>query len=113
MATPQDDGPGLYERIYAIVRAVPEGRVATYGQVAAIAGRCTPRVVGYAMAAVPAGSGVPWHRVINSRGEISLRRDGEGHRVQRGLLESEGIAFDDRGRVDLARFGWTGPRTRS
>ncbi len=98
---------GHHERIYRVVRAVPAGRVATYGQVAEIAGRCTPRMVGYAMASVPSGTDVPWHRVINSRGEISLR--GEGLDLQRALLESEGVTFDERCRVDLSEFGWTGP----
>jgi methylated-DNA-protein-cysteine methyltransferase-like protein len=104
---PRESGP-LYERIYAVVGQIPAGRVATYGQVAAIVGRCTPRLVGYAMAAVPPGSGVPWHRVINSRGEISLR-PGHGGEIQRGLLEAEGVTFDDRGRVDLDRHRWPGP----
>lgn len=102
--------PGvLYERIYDVVREVPTSRVATYGQIAAIAGRCTPRLVGYAMAAVPPGSDIPWHRVINSRGEISLR-PGRGAEIQRGLLEAEGVSFDERGRIDLDRYRWAGPR---
>jgi methylated-DNA-protein-cysteine methyltransferase-like protein len=102
--------PGTYERIYALVRRVPRGRVATYGQIAEIAGRCTPRMVGYAMAAVPAGSGIPWHRVLNGRGRISLQ--GDGGSVQRSLLESEGVEFGAGGAVDLIRFGWRGPGTR-
>jgi methylated-DNA-protein-cysteine methyltransferase-like protein len=68
-------------------------------------------MVGYAMAAVPACSDVPWHRVINSRGTISLSRDGGGYEVQRALLESEGVVFDQSDRVDLTRFGWKGPGT--
>lgn len=103
----REAGPGVYEAIYALVRQVPRGRVATYGQVAAILGRCTPRMVGYAMAAVPHGSDVPWHRVLNSAGRSSLT--GEGGEVQRGLLETEGVEFSEGGRVDLARFLWTGP----
>jgi methylated-DNA-protein-cysteine methyltransferase-like protein len=100
-------GTGHHERVYAVVRAIPAGRVATYGQIAEIAGRCTPRMVGYAMSSVPEGSDVPWHRVINGRGEISLC--GEGLALQRALLESEGIVFDGSGRVDLGAFGWSGP----
>jgi methylated-DNA-protein-cysteine methyltransferase-like protein len=102
-----DGGSGLYEAIYALVRQIPKGKVATYGQVAAILGRCTPRMVGYAMAAVPHGSDVPWHRVLNSTGRSSL--GGEGGEVQRGLLENEGVQFSAGGRADLARFLWTGP----
>jgi len=97
---------GQHERIYSVVRAIPAGRVATYGQVAAIAGRCTPRMVGYAMASVPAGSDVPWQRVVNSRGAISLK--GDGAEFQRAMLESEGVQFVE-GRVDLEVYGWEGP----
>jgi methylated-DNA-protein-cysteine methyltransferase-like protein len=66
-------------------------------------------MVGYAMASTPSGSDVPWHRVINSRGTISLSPESDGHQLQRAMLESEGVVFDERGRVDLERFGWTGP----
>jgi methylated-DNA-protein-cysteine methyltransferase-like protein len=99
----------LHESIYAVVRQVPSGRVATYGQIAAILDRCTPRMVGYAMAAVPFGSHVPWHRVINSQGRISTRATGDDCPEQRAMLETEGVRFDERGRVDLEEFGWTGP----
>jgi methylated-DNA-protein-cysteine methyltransferase-like protein len=98
----------LYLRIYAVVRQIPRGRVATYGQVAAIVGDCTPRMVGYAMAAVPPGSDVPWQRVINAQGKISLRADG-GAGEQRARLEAEGIHFDGEGRVNLRRMQWPGP----
>lgn len=103
----------LYERIYAVAAAIPRGKVASYGQIAAIVGRCTPRVVGYAMAAVPFERNVPWHRVVNSRGEVSRRGSGDGHLVQRQLLEAEGVVFDERGRIDLSRFGWSGPGGRA
>jgi len=109
---PEGGSSPLYEHIYRVAAAIPRGRVATYGQIAALAGRCTPRVVGYAMAAVRPETGVPWHRVINSRGEISRRGSGEGHAVQRRLLELEGIVFDERGRIDLERFGWSVPRPK-
>jgi methylated-DNA-protein-cysteine methyltransferase-like protein len=97
-----------YPRFHAVVRRIPEGRVATYGQVAAMAGLPgRARQVGYAMAALPEGSDLPWHRVINARGEVSRRRGGRTfERIQRALLEAEGVRFDDRGRVDLARFRW-------
>lgn len=99
----------LHLRIYAVVRQIPPGRVATYGQIAAIVGDCTPRMVGYAMAAVPPGSNVPWHRVINAQGKISLRADGGGAVEQRARLEAEGIHFDAEGRVNLRRVQWPGP----
>jgi methylated-DNA-protein-cysteine methyltransferase-like protein len=102
----------LYLRIYAVVRLIPPGTVATYGQIAEIVGRCTPRMVGYAMAAVPYGSDVPWHRVLNGRGTVSVRADGDTCAEQRALLESEGVRFDGRGRVDLGVVGWPGPGTR-
>ena len=107
--------PGLspsYRRIYAVVRRIPRGRVATYGQVAVLAGLGGhARQVGYAMHALPKGSSVPWHRVINARGEISRRRRPGEELSQRMLLEREGVRFDARGRVALARFQWR-PRAR-
>jgi methylated-DNA-protein-cysteine methyltransferase-like protein len=102
----------LYERIYAVVRRIPRGRVATYGQVAALAGiPLHARQVGYAMHALPVGTIVPWHRVINARGEISVRASSSGDAVQRIQLEREGVNFDLRGRVDLESFQWR-PRRR-
>jgi len=100
----------LYERIYAVARRIPAGQVSTYGQIAAIVGGdCTARQVGYAMAALRSDDrSVPWQRVINSRGEISLR-PGEGGARQRGLLEAEGVEFDVQGRTDFNRYGWEGP----
>lgn len=91
----------LYPRIYAVVRQVPRGRVATYGQIAARVDRCGPRQVGYALAALK-DDAVPWQRIINAKGEIS-HRDAE---YQREKLEAEGVEFGPRGRVDLTRFGW-------
>ena len=104
---------GLYERIYAVVHHIPSGQVATYGQIARIVGRCTARAVGYAMAALPCDTDVPWHRVINSQGKISPRRSGEGSARQRQLLEGEGIRFDQQGRVDLNVDGWASPGLES
>lgn len=98
--------PSIYAQIYATVKQIPRGKTASYGQIARLVGGCTPRMVGYAMAASPTGSAIPWHRVINSRGEISIRADGRPDSRQRRLLEAEGIAFDPRGRVDFTRFGW-------
>jgi len=100
---------GAYERIYAIARQVPAGKVATYGQIASIEGHATPRMVGYAMAALQADNDVPWQRVINARGEISERSGGGGTSRQREQLDAEGVFFNARGRVDFARAGWDGP----
>jgi methylated-DNA-protein-cysteine methyltransferase-like protein len=100
-------GRGRWERVYAVVRGIPRGHVATYGQVARLAGLGrNARLVGYALHALPRHTLVPWHRVINARGRISLGRSGGVDVTQRLLLEREGIRFDGRGRVDLKRFGW-------
>ncbi len=99
----------LYKRIYDVVRMIPTGRVATYGQIASIVGKCTPRQVGYAMAAVRSGSDVPWHRVINSKGKISVRAYGAPCAIQRRLLETEGVKFNANSRVDLNKIKWAGP----
>lgn len=110
-----DAAPGLrdaspYERIYAIVRRIPRGRLATYGQIAAIEGHSTPRMVGYALSSLDGGrADVPWQRVINSLGTISERRHGGGTARQRRLLEAEGVVFDRRGRVDFGIYAWGGP----
>jgi methylated-DNA-protein-cysteine methyltransferase-like protein len=96
-----------YERIYKVVRRIPRGRVATYGQVAELAGlEGHARQAGYAMHALPPNSDVPWHRVINARGEVSPRTSGDSHELQRLLLEEEGIEFDLRGRCDLKIYQW-------
>lgn len=96
-----------YEQIYEVVRRVPRGRVATYGQVAALAGLAGhARQVGYALSALDDDSGVPWHRVINARGEVSRRAEPGGERAQIVLLEREGVTFDDDGRIRLSRHRW-------
>ena len=94
-----------YQRIYAAVRRIPRGRVATYGQIARLAGIPRhARQVGYALAALR-DDDVPWHRVLNAQGEVSARAE-PGMLIQRKLLEREGVVFDGRARVSLARFGW-------
>jgi methylated-DNA-protein-cysteine methyltransferase-like protein len=103
-----------YEKIYAVVRRIPRGRVASYGQVARVAGlERQARLVGYALHSLPAGleRKVPWQRVINAKGYVSLRNPPGAGDIQRGLLESEGIEFDECDLVDLERFGWK-PRRR-
>lgn len=98
-----------YQRIYAIVAQIPEGRVATYGQIARLAGLPGhARQVGYALAALPAERDLPWQRVINARGEVSARSEPGYDGLQRAILQSEGIVFDSRGRVDLRQFAWDG-----
>jgi methylated-DNA-protein-cysteine methyltransferase-like protein len=99
---------GRWDRIYAVVRRIPEGKVATYGQVAELAGLGGhARQVGYALHALRSGMGVPWHRVVNARGEISLGRLGGADVTQRLRLEREGVKFNARGRIDLKVFRWT------
>ena len=96
-----------YARIYAVVRAIPPGRVATYGQVAALAGLAGhARQVGYALHALPEGSDVPWQRVVNARGEVSPRAEPGWEGFQRFLLEEEDVDLDLAGRIDLERFLW-------
>jgi methylated-DNA-protein-cysteine methyltransferase-like protein len=94
-----------YERIYAVVKRIPRGRVATYGQVATAAGLDGhARQVGYALHNLPGRSDVPWHRVVNGKGEVSPRTGGDSHELQRMLLEAEGVRFDAKGRIDLKTF---------
>lgn len=97
-----------YARIWAVVAAIPRGRVATYGQVAALAGLPgRARQAGYALHALPNDADdVPWHRVINARGEVSPRAEPGWEGLQRAMLIAEGVDFDDRGRVDLGRYRW-------
>jgi len=96
-----------YARIYRAVKRIPRGRVATYGQIADLAGlEGHARQVGYALHALPDSVKVPWHRVINARGEVSPRTTNDSHELQRLLLEGEGVRFDAKGRVDLKKYQW-------
>lgn len=103
MASAADD-PRL-QRIHAVVDSVPRGRVATYGQVAVAAHVSNPRHVGAALRRLPPGSSLPWHRIVNARGEIS-RRGPAAEREQLERLVAEGVEPDARGRIDLERYGW-------
>ncbi len=86
---------------------MPRGQVTTYGDVSSIVGEgCDARLAGYAMANCP--NDVPWQRVINAQGKISLR-GGDGAAKQRMRLEAEGIVFDQRGTIDLDKYRWVGP----
>ena len=101
----------LYQRIYGVVSRIPRGRVATYGQVAALAGLPGhARQVGYALHSLPAGSAVPWQRVINHKGQISLRNDPAAADRQRVFLEAEGVSLNAAGAVDLVKYQWRGGR---
>ena len=121
----KDTARTSYARIYAVIARVPRGRVATYGQIAGEAGLPGhARMVGYALSALPEGSRVPWHRIVNAAGRISLRSgsaDGLGSdrpmdRIQRYLLEKEGVRFGESGAIPLRVFRWRpiqrpGPKT--
>lgn len=100
-----------YRRIYAVVRKIPKGRIATYGQVARLAGLPGhARLVGYALHALKdrcaEDRSIPWQRVVNARGEISARSWPEAEDRQRDALEDEGVEFDPRGRIRLANYQW-------
>ncbi len=101
-----------HRRIHDVVRRIPRGRVATYGQVAELAGLPRqPRLVGYVMNALPPGTDLPWHRVVNAKGQVSPRKDGlGGDQIQAQLLTREGVRFVD-GTLDLKRYRWA-PRGR-
>ena len=106
MSPPARDS-ATYERIYAAVRRIPSGRVATYGQVAVLAGLPgQARLVGYALHALPDGTAVPWHRVVNARGRFGLGAASAAGVAQRLRLEAEGVRVDAAGGVSLARYRW-------
>jgi len=101
--------PTIYKQIHEIIRLIPSGKVATYGQISEIVGACTARMVGYAASSIPLDSDIPWQRVINFKGRISLRSCGsDGELVQQKLLEAEGVKFDQSGRIDLEQYRWEG-----
>jgi methylated-DNA-protein-cysteine methyltransferase-like protein len=98
----------IQQQIYDVVRLIPAGKVASYGQIARIVGLgISAQMVGFALAGLKEGADVPWQRVINAQGKISL--PGMGGAIQKNLLLEEGIEFDEKGRIDLERFGWEGP----
>lgn len=99
-------------KITSLIKKIPRGRVATYGQIATLANRPrNSRQVGAVLKSLPAGSGVPWHRVVNSHGRISDRSHSASEGLQRCLLESEGVELNETGRIDLNVFQWR-PRRR-
>ena len=101
------DRSANYLRMYEVIRRVPEGRVATYGQVAVIAGLPGhARQVGYALHASRAEDELPWQRIVNAKGEVSPRSEPGYEGLQRAMLEAEGVVFNSAGRIDLKRFRW-------
>jgi methylated-DNA-protein-cysteine methyltransferase-like protein len=99
-------GSALYERIFSLVSQIPSGRVMTYGQIARLLGVNNPRQVGYALHTLPDGDDVPWHRVLNHAGKISLPDHNGNATLQRKLLESEAVLFNGAGAVDLDVYAW-------
>lgn len=103
-------GQNLYFRIYNTVRRIPRGKVGTYGQVAALIGSPrAARVVGWALRTLPTNGKVPWQRVINKAGMISIENMNAPKDLQAKLLRSEGVAVEERDGnywIDLERFGW-------
>lgn len=103
--------PRLYDLIYAVIRQIPAGRVARYGQISRIVGRCSAQMIGFALAALgkqPNAEDVPWQRVVNAKGHISPHGYGFGTNMQRVLLEEKGIEFSLEGEIDFDKFGWDG-----
>lgn len=96
---------GTFQQIYFILQQIPPGRVATYGQVAQLVPGAHARVVSFALASLDEGTDIPWHRIINRQGKISLRSH-EGQQLQRQRLEQEGILFDAQDRIDLSQYQW-------
>lgn len=97
---------GVFERIYKVVQTIPKGKVATYGQVALLAGNPRwARVVGYALHVNPRPGEIPCHRVVNREGRVAAAFAFGGGETQRELLEKEGVEFEADGHIDLKRFG--------
>ena len=95
----------LYEHFYDLIRQIPKGKVATYGDIARMADCRSARAVGFALNQLPDNSDVPWQRVINSQGKVSPRRNSEGHLIQKIILEEEGVVFE-KSVVDLKKYRW-------
>ena len=96
-----------YRKIYNVIKSVPYGRVATYGQIARLAGFVnSARLVGYALAASKGAHELPWHRIVNAKGRISIRSNPDVAKLQQLLLESEGILFDSSNSIRLKKYQW-------
>lgn len=105
---PEEKTTSLYQLIYALVKQIPPGYVCSYGALGRKAG-CNARTVGFALSSLPARNDVPWQRIVNSRGMVSPRSDGESNVLQRDLLEIEGVHFDGANRINLDIHGWVFP----
>ena len=105
---PASEATPPFERVWQLVKGIPRGKVATYGQLSQlIDGRLTPIGVGWAVRAA-GETKIPWQRVVNGRGGVST--DDQHPGLQRALLEAEGVRFGRDGLIDLKRHGWRGPR---
>jgi methylated-DNA-protein-cysteine methyltransferase-like protein len=101
------DQNNKYLTIYEIIKRIPVGKVATYGQIARLAGLSGhARQVGYALHNLPSDSDVPWQRVINSRGRLSFAEESVAWHMQKSILESEGIQFSDNNTVSMSKYQW-------
>ena len=101
--------PDINTRIWQVVSAIPTGQVSTYGEVATMAGLGRgARRVGAALKGLPHDTAIPWHRVLNAQGRISLPAGSDSHARQRERLEAEGVEFRLNGSIDLRRFRWRG-----
>ncbi|MEH6518555.1 MAG: MGMT family protein [Halioglobus sp.] len=99
--------PEINQRIWQVIALIPSGRVSSYGEIARQAGMPgAARRVGYALRHLPAGTKIPWHRVINAQGRISIPDNSASRYTQRDRLEAEGVVFKANKSVDLKRFGW-------
>ena len=105
--TDTSNNSNFFKMVYELVAQIPPGRVASYGQIATLLGEPrAARTVGWAMHSIPDGLELPWHRVINAQGIITFNAHGQGAELQRALLESEGIVFNLKGRVDMSKYQW-------
>ncbi len=97
------------KQVYEVVKRIPAGKVASYGQIAKLLGRPrAAREVGWALRDTPDGMGIPWQRVMNAKGRISFPVDSQAAALQRAMLEDEGVEFRLDGSVDLKVYGWQG-----
>ena len=97
---------GVYSQIYRCIQCIPRGKVATYGQIAKLIDASGARQVGYALSSTPMDVDIPWHRVINAKGEISQRSDGQGDSEQHIRLLAEGVIPNKHGRISLSTYRW-------